>query len=140
MTRPRSALSFVFVLALGCGGTAASVEQTPPPAPVAEAPAEPGLELGDWTEYPDPPGEELEPEQTVPLDDDRWARVSAELACAGRVERGDAGAHRLAARRVLHHHKTTAKAVMDYGIAINLDPERALRLGDLVAAAAERCR
>ncbi len=129
------------LLVSACSGAGESVAPAvAPPAAEAATPEAPGLQLGDWTTYADPPAEELEPDQIVALDDDRWARVSAELACAGRVERGDAGAHRLAARRVLHHHETTAEAVMDYGIAVNLDPARATRLGALVATAAERCR
>jgi hypothetical protein len=135
----------LLVVSTGCRGDVAGDAAGAEPAPLSvtpdtEGPEDPVLELGDWTTYPDPPVAELEPEGTEPLDDDRWARVSAELACAGRVERGDAGAHRVAARRVLHFHKTTAKAVMDYGIAVNLDAARASRLGELVAGAAERCR
>ena len=134
----RSAVVLLF-FAFACSGPTASGDPVPVPAEAPVTAPASALELGDWTTYPAPPGEDLEPEQTKPLDDDRWARVSAELACAGRVERGDAGAHRLATRRVLHFHQTTAAAVMEYGIALNLDPERALRLGELVATAAERC-
>jgi hypothetical protein len=136
------------LLMAACGGSAPAGEPPPPEAPAEATVAAPsaaasgsgGLVLGDWKTYPEPPGEDLDPETVEPLDDDRWARVSAELACAGRVERGDPSAHGSAARRVLHHHKTTAKAVMDYGIAINVDPTRATTLGERVAAAAERCR
>ena len=136
-------LALLFVVA-GCGGGGApnlSPGEAPAAAVVESVEGHaPELLIGDWTAYPDPPGDDLEPSETVPLNDARWPRVAAELACAGRVKRGDADAHRLAARRVLHFHQTSAQAVMDYGIAVNLDAGRAARLGSLVASAAEHCR
>ena len=130
-----------FALLIGCGDRAPNASGAEAsPAQAVDVASGPALELGDWTTYPDPSSEELPAEATEPLDDDRWARVSAELACAGRVVRGDPGAHRLASRRVLQFHKTTGKAVMEYGVEVNLDAGKAARLGSLVAAAAERCR
>jgi hypothetical protein len=75
----------------------------------------------------------------TPLDDARWVQVSADLACAGRANHGDPEAHQDAARRILFHHHTDGRRVMDYGIAVNQDAERAVRLGTQVADAAVAC-
>lgn len=91
-----------------------------------------------WRSYPAAPGVDEWPVQ--PLDDARWTRASADLACAGRALHGDPDAHHQAARRILFRHQTTAQALMDYGVAVNQDGPRALALGADVAASAERCR
>ena len=115
------------------------------PAPVDPVPDEPSTGdwlastlVGDWRAYPDP-GSDGEWE-SEPLDDARWMRISAELACIGRAHHGDPEAHRAAMRQVLAHHKTSAKDVMDYGITINEDGDRARELGAKVSDAAQTCR
>ena len=131
----------LFVLALAACGSSPS---TPPPTPSPEAtatPSAPGalpdaLVLGLWSEYPAPDADEW---AVAPLDDLRWAVAAAELACSDRAHQGDMEAQREGARRVLAHHQTTAAAVMDYGIAVNADPDRATELGERVAVAAENC-
>ena len=95
-------LALMMLSACSRAGTAPpSAEPTPAVVQIAAASTAGALVLGDWTTYAEPEGQGVEPEEIVPLDDDRWMRVSAELACAGRVERGDAGAQRAAAARVL---------------------------------------
>ncbi len=149
---PCAALSLIFVLPLaacGGGGSDGPTEQettSPPEAPTADdqdgvAATDAGppgaVSVGDWSAYAAAPEEDW---AVRPLDADRWAVTSAELACAGRANHGDPDALRAASRRILHHHETTAVAVMEFGIEVNADPERALRLGEVVASATERCR
>ncbi len=122
----------LLALLVGCP---APVPDDPDPVGDGQVDADP-LVVGDWSRYPAASGETW---PTAPLDDERWARVTAELACAGRSRRGDPDAHRRAAEAILQEHKTTAGAVMDHGIEVNADPTRALRLGERVAAAAEAC-
>jgi hypothetical protein len=103
----------------------------------APAAAATPLALGDWRRYPPAPAKDG---PLDPLDDARWALLSAELGCAGASFHGDPDSHRAAARAILHHHRSSAQAVMDYGVAVNGDPAKALRLGEQVALAVERCR
>ncbi len=104
------------------------VEEGTPPRPV---------QVGDWSSYAEPEEAEW---PTEPLDDARWAVVSAELACAARANHGDPDAQRKASRKILAHHETTGPEVMEHGIAVNADPEKALKMGEAVAAATEACR
>jgi len=123
----------LLIFLLGCSSPPAAAEH-PASDGVADASA---LVLGEWSTYPPPDGETW---PQAALDDVRWAQVTAELACAGRTRRGDPKAHRRAADAILQVHKTTAGAVMDHGIEINADSERAHRLGEQVAAAVQACR
>lgn len=131
---------FLTVSACSAGGT-----PTDPPEPTA-ALADDGVadesgatvDVGDWGTYAEPTAGVDWP--TGPLDEERWAQVTAELACAGRAHHGDPEAHTTASRRILAHHLTTAAAVMDYGIEVNADAGRAHRLGDAIARATEACR
>jgi len=93
--------------------------------------------VGPWADYPAPKKTEW---ATEPLSLKRWAAASAELACAGRAFLGDPERQRQASQRILHHHSTTAKDVMTYGISLNAAAEHSLKMGELVAKAAERCR
>ena len=128
------------VLALLSACSSASTSPVAPPIP----PEIPGGDVvasglvGDWRGYGDP-ADEGEWER-APLDDDRWARITAELACIGRAHHGDPEEHRAAMRRVLAHHRSDARAVMDYGVAVNADAARAHTLGAQVAEAAQVCR
>ncbi|MCP4868762.1 MAG: hypothetical protein GY898_08590 [Proteobacteria bacterium] len=136
-------LATVVVALAACGPDPVEAPPTPE-APEdgdgsAMVEAESGLDrvqVGDWTAY----GEPDEAWDTDPLTATRWAHVSAELACAGRANHGDPEAHTAASRRILAHHKTTAEAVMTFGIEVNGDEARAHSLGELVAAATETCR
>jgi hypothetical protein len=130
-----------FALSLAACGSSPPADATPTPAATTETSALPGalpgaLTLGGWQDYATPEAKEW---ATADLDDLRWAVVSAELACVDRAHQGDPDAQTAGSRRVLAHHRTTAAAVMDYGIDINGDATRATTLGELVAAAAERC-
>ncbi len=98
--------------------------------------AEP-LHLGDWTRYPAPVGQEW-PVRT--LDDERWMKVTAELACASRGSRGNPDAHRASSDAILQAHETSAAAVMAFGVQVNAEPDRAFKLGGQVAATIEVCR
>jgi hypothetical protein len=95
------------------------------------------IDIGPWADYPSPEGEGWPVE---PLSVVRWATASAELACAGRAFWGDPERQRAASEQILNHHSTTAADVMAFGIDLNGEPERAQKLGGLVAEAAERCR
>ena len=95
------------------------------------------VEVGDWTAYAEPEAEEW---PTEALDTARWTVVTAELACASRANHGDPDEQRQASRRILAHYRTTGVAVMEHGIEVNAEPERAQRLGEAVATATERCR
>ncbi len=123
------------------------VEPIPTPEPtvltddgvVDNATAEPGpIEVGDWSMYSEPDDATEWP--TADLREDRWARVTAELACAGRAHHGDPSAHEAASRRILAHHQTTAADVMAFGVEVNADAARAHRLGERIARATETCR
>lgn len=122
----------------GCRGERAPVE---PPTSEGDALADQTdpqeLALGAWADYPAPEEEEWD---TQPLSVVRWATASAELACAGRAHQGDPDRHREASERILSQYATTADDVMRFGIDLNGDPERAFRLGEVVAQAAESCR
>lgn len=120
-----------------CGSTEAPPEPaTQAATPTAAVPEPSGaLTLGDWANYPAAPAEV----ESAELTDRRWAQVTAELACVDRAHQGDPDAQTDGAARVLAHHRTTAEAVMDFGIAVNADVARAHTLGDLVASAAETC-
>jgi hypothetical protein len=134
----RRALLLAFALA-ACGSSPQG-EAAVEPATAAATPQSAGLperlEPGAWSAYPPAPGAEW---PTTPLDDARWAQTTAELACSDRAHQGDPDAQEDGAQRILAHHGTTAAAVMDYGVAVNADAERAPRLGELVAAAVENC-
>ena len=108
-------------------------------AVAAAATPEPGPAdlLADWRGYAEP---EAATWPTEPLADERWAQVTAELGCVGRAHHGNPGAHRAAMNKVLAHGRTTADAVMEYGIGVNADPTRAHALGGRVAEAVQRCR
>jgi len=135
------------ILALLVGACSATAEVPTDAAAVVEpgdgvavADGEPpiaAVQVGDWASYGEPAADEW---STAPLSAARWANTAAELACAGRANHGDPGAHTAASRRILAHHETTAEAVMAYGIEINADPQRAHALGEIVAAATETCR
>lgn len=146
--RLRTVLTVVIGLSLVLACQGRPPAPTPAPAPAAEptlgTPASTtefhGLDavvVGPWADYPNPKEVEW---PTEPLLLERWATASAELACAGRAFLGDPEKQRRASQRILHHHKTTANDVMTYGISLNADPKSALTIGELVAAAAERCR
>lgn len=123
---------------LGCPAETASEPVAPLEAPaVTPVSAAGALEPGAWREYPEPADE---PWAVAELDEGRWALVSLELACSDRAHQGDPQAQTRSARRVLAWHRTTGEAVMAYGIAVNAEPSRGLRLGERIAGAAERCR
>ncbi len=126
----------LFVLLLGCpqASSTTSPEPTLPEASPVDLPL--SALVGEWRTYADP-GDDWESE---PLDDARWMHASAELACVGRAHHGAPDRHRVALRQVLAHHRTTAAAVMDYGVLVNEDGTRALELGAQVAQAAQTCR
>jgi hypothetical protein len=128
---------------IGCVERRASTPDDPLPITPTEAPSNLAgdtdpqtIVLGPWADYPEPEDEEW---PLSPLSVSRWAVASAELACAGRAFQGDPKRQRSASNRILHHHATTGAEVMAFGIELNGQPERAQRLGDLVAAAAEIC-
>lgn len=127
------ALGVVIAVLAGCRRFAApsAAETTPLPTPAP-------LAAPSWRTYAEPPARDDWAAST--LDDARWVRVSADLACAGRALHGDPDAHHQAARRILFHHQTHSAAVMDYGIGVNQDSRRALKLGAEVATAVEACR
>ena len=136
------ALAALCLLALcaGCPSpTTAQADPTPDDGDAVAADPTPAtrVEVGDWSTYAEPEAEEWPVE---PLDDGRWATVSAELACAARANHGDPDAQRQASRRILARHKTTGEAVMEHGIAVNGERGRSHRLGEVVAAATEACR
>jgi len=75
------------------------------------------LTLGDWQHYP-----ELETDEewnTEPLDGPRWAQVSAELACAGRSNRGDPEAHRKRVRSIIAYHRTSLAEIGSFSTRLN---------------------
>lgn len=136
---PPHRLWMLLVFALAACGSAPGGTDEPKPSPPREAATDglpDALSLGDWASYAAPEGEEW---PVTGLDDLRWAIVTAELACVDRARQGDPEAQGDGSRRVLAHHRTSAAAVMDYGIAVNGDATRATRLGELVAVAAENC-
>jgi len=97
------------------------------------------LKLGDWEQYPKVDGDAKWPSK--PLDESRWAMVSAELGCVGRRSHGDPDAHRERVLRIVQHYRTSPEDVMSYGIRLNRDrPETARNLGRLVAEAMQTCR
>jgi hypothetical protein len=88
----------------------------------------PGSEPGAWERYSEAPADADWPVR--PLDDERWVLVSAEFGCAGRSSQGDPEAHRRRVQNIAFHHKTTPRAVMDYGVRLNTgDSIRAQDLG-----------
>ncbi len=75
------------------------------------------LTLGQWKTYPE---QEVDKEWLQePLDARRWAQVSAELACAGRSNRGDPEAHRRFTRNIVAHHRTSLAEVSSFSTRIN---------------------
>ncbi len=106
------------------------------------ADAQPGpkpLDLGDWEAYPEL-GEDAEwPDE--PLNAQRWARVSAELACAGRKNRGDPDSQRQLVRNIIGHHRTTLIAVAEWSTHFNREqPEQARRWAQPISNAVKGCR
>jgi hypothetical protein len=139
-----AALMVLALLLVGCtpdsgtpGGPAPEVEAGDGMADGAPDGSVGAVEVGDWSAYGEPERDEW---KTDPLTPQRWVHVSAELACAGRANHGDEGSLEDSSRRILAHHRTTAEAVMTFGIGVNQDPEQAHTLGELVATAAETCR
>jgi hypothetical protein len=126
-------LPLILIAACSRGGTPKVATPGVEPSPAAAD----VLQLGDFRAYPRPSGMDW---ATEPLDDARFAKVSAELACVGRIHHGNPGEHTLAASAVLAQHRTTGDAVMAYGVTVNADPARATALGERIAAAAESCR
>ncbi len=130
-----------FLLAFGLLGCPAPTSSEPtaptPAAAVTPVSGEGPLEAGDWRSYPDPTAESW---AVADLDEARWALVTLELACSDRAHQGDPGAQTRSARKVLAWHRTTGAAVMDYGIQVNAEAGRSLKLGERIAGAVERCR
>lgn len=134
----RALLLFV-VLLVACPSSPEPVTADPTGTPTDPEPTADAVAsdlVGDWRSYADP-GDEWDAE---PLDEERWMRVSAELACIGRAHHGDPDQHRSAMRQVLAHHRTQAADVMEFGVQINQDAARSHALGARVATAAQNCR
>lgn len=133
----RPPVLILFALLLGCPSGTPPTQAEPVPTPEPTDDNDASALVGDWRSYAEP---DQEPWASAPLDDTRWMQTSAELACIGRANHGDPDGHRVALRRVLAHHRTTAQAVMDYGIEVNQQAPRSLRLGARVANASQTCR
>ena len=142
--RPQAPVLLLCVIALaGCVERGTPPEDAPQPTTPTEVPQDideegdpQSIVPGPWADYPEPESEEW---PLAPLSVSRWAMASAELACAGRAFQGDPKRQRSASERILHRHATSGAEVMAFGIELNGQPERAQKLGDLVAAAAEIC-
>jgi hypothetical protein len=110
------------------------------PEPSALNPSEaPQLSLGDWQKYPETTAEQ---EWTIePLDGERWAQVSAELACAGRRNRGDPDAHEKLVRNICAHHRTSLAEVSSFSTRLNQnDASQAHNWAVPISEAVKSCR
>jgi hypothetical protein len=141
-------LALLLVLAAACSTSAEPEPGPADPSTVAAVdpePTAPGsrastpLELGEWETYPTVAAEDDWPHK--PIDGPRWAQVTAELACAGRRNRGDPDAHRQLLRNILSYHQTTLEEVASFSARLNrADPERAATWAVPVSEAIRGCR
>jgi len=97
------------------------------------------LQLGKWESYPAVAAEDEW--QQRPIDGARWAQVSAELACAGRSNRGDPDAQRQLLRNILSYHQTTLEEIASFSARLNRgDPEEAATWAVPISEAVRGCR
>lgn len=111
----------------------------PPEDPVIAPPEAQQLSLGDWQKYP-----EISEEQEwsiEPLDGQRWAQISAELACAGRSNRGDPDAQNRLVRNICAHHRTSLAEVSSFSTRLNKnDAAEAHNWAIPISEAVKSCR
>jgi len=118
----------------GTSGRGDEPDNTDPEGPTAGR-----LTLGDWESYPTVAEDAEWPDE--PLDAQRWARVSAELACAGRKNRGDPNSQRQKVRNIVAHQRTSLEAVAEWSTRFNRDqPEQARRWARPISNAVKGCR
>ncbi len=87
--------------------------------------------------YPDPPTDgEWE---TDALDEDTYIQVTAESTCAAQRFHGPPEELTVEMDRIYYHYKTTSTEVAGFAAQVNADDTHAIRVGERIAAAIERC-
>jgi hypothetical protein len=87
--------------------------------------------------YPDPPADgEWD---TDNLDEETYVQVTAESTCAAQRFHGPPAELTREMDRIYFHYKTTSLQIADYASEINADDSHAIRVGERIADAIERC-
>ncbi len=104
-------------------------------------PADPGdaavVVIPDDTGYPDAP--ESGEWETEALVEDSYVQVAAESTCMAQSFHGPPDELTREMDRIYFHYKTTALEVATFAAEINADDVVAIRVGERIAAAIERC-
>ena len=87
--------------------------------------------------YPNAPDDGLWP--TGALDEETYIQVTAESTCKAQSFHGPPGDLTREMDRIYYHYQTTASDVAGFAAEINGDDTRAIRVGERIAGAIERC-
>ncbi len=87
--------------------------------------------------YPDPP--EDGEWDTDSLDEETYIQVTAESTCAAQRFHGPPAELTLEMDRIYFHYRTTSLQIADFAATINADDSHAIRVGERIADAIERC-
>ncbi len=116
----------------------AGTQETTPEARTDPAEA-PRLMLGEWQDYPEVSADQEWSKE--PLNGPRWAQVSAELACAGRSNRGDPDAHLKRVRNIIAYHHTSLAEISSFSTRLNQGmPAQAHLWAHPISEAVKGCR